>query len=317
MPHDKPRKHHYVSEFQLRLFCESGAEDATLYVYDSRGKRLRASKAVKEASERDYNIIEGDSPNPFAIEEGFSYLEGSIAPTIKNVLEEKVLPETDTNTFIDLITYCAVMYMRVPKTRRFLESTRNSVNEAEFREELLGNEDAWESSLKEHGMPSGRTNPEFSYSKALVEFEKAKERFAPTHNTIMRDGFENVPVVAKELLRRHWSLLVIVKVDYPRFVIGDCPVVLIPNRKQVNEEDKGFGRREVDVFVPLSKSLAMLGSWDIKRKLTHISRERILRLNYESVAASVWNAYGSEADARCMLPSGEEIGIIDYIKSNR
>ena len=108
------RAHHYVPQFWLMGFTETGEQDGRLYVTNLPRKRQWPSNPRGAGHRRDFYRVEDPSlTDPFAIEKLFSKIESDVAPVFKSMTEEKRGPR-DGYELGMLLEYMAIQW--VPET---------------------------------------------------------------------------------------------------------------------------------------------------------------------------------------------------------
>src|SRR5689334_21634139 len=87
------RKHHYVPQFHLAGFTNSGRRKDYFFVFDLKLSEVRRSRPMKVAAERDYYKVSADGYPPEFIEGHFSLTESAFAPLVAEIDETRVFPK--------------------------------------------------------------------------------------------------------------------------------------------------------------------------------------------------------------------------------
>ena len=136
------RRHHYVPQFYLAAFSDSGRKDGRLSVLDQRKLKQWPSTPSNCAFERDlYDVADSIPRNPGAVERVFSTLETRFATVVRSVIEKRVLPTgEDLNALMNFVALTAV---RVPAVRRQVEALSDAFLKHELRQRIARPE-GWE-----------------------------------------------------------------------------------------------------------------------------------------------------------------------------
>jgi len=113
------RQYHYVSEFYLANFTDSGKKEGLLWVLDKEELKQWKGKPSEVGCQKNFYRIEIPDIKPNLMEEILSSYESQAAPVVKKIIDTKTLP-TD-NDLTTLITMVALMALRTPHFRKIYE----------------------------------------------------------------------------------------------------------------------------------------------------------------------------------------------------
>src|SRR5712671_5743609 len=112
----EPRAHHYVPQFWLARFTESGDKEGRLWVTDFKRHKQWSSTPANTGHRRDFYRISDDfRVDPVIVEKFYSRIEDLIAPVLKTLDEERcgpIKPELEA-----LCVFMALQWARVPAFR--------------------------------------------------------------------------------------------------------------------------------------------------------------------------------------------------------
>jgi hypothetical protein len=226
------KKHHYVPQFYLAGFTDTGLKDGHLHVFDKLTGKSRFTIPKDVAFENNfYKIDLGEEVDPLHVENTLSTLEGSWAASLKCVLESSSLP-TDEK-FAELMVFIAFMMVRVRERRTVIERFEESV----LRKEAFAR--SWLSEQSE---------------------------VATTHSKLRSDVFtrtghvqtmiENAVATALLLGRRTWRLWTLCK-GSSDLVCSDNPVSINPTTESATgfPHQLSLASRKCLLLFPLSRRL--------------------------------------------------------------
>ena len=128
----QPRHHHYVPQFYLAGFTATGVVDGPLHVLDCEEGRIWKSTPKGTAHERDFHAVDMGSDNDrMAVEKKLGECEGKWASVLKEIRQNKALPQGDT--LGDLLAFVSFMAVRVPRIRNQVSDFIDRASKAELR----------------------------------------------------------------------------------------------------------------------------------------------------------------------------------------
>jgi hypothetical protein len=272
---DQPRKHHYVPQFYLAGFTETGARDGRLYVLDRRTLRRWQSTPKNSAHQRDFHAIEsGPVGDPMAVEKALSQVEGKWSAATRSVIRDKLLPSDDAVT--DLFALVAFMALRVRRIRSEIKEFIDRASKDELRATFSSRE--------------GRENVRRALANQGNELDEAE--LADLAEFIERDAYEvnfdqtwEVQTMIGLSIRlllvlgmRRWSLWVVAE-DAPDLICSDSPVSLTWLTPSVEPYSPGFGKANTLVTMPLSRRLALASSFEPLMERRIIERREVAEIN--------------------------------------
>jgi hypothetical protein len=215
-----PRKHHYVPKVLLRGFTASGTSEGQLHIVDLLRRTTYASTPEGAAKETDYNLVESEGVDPFAIEHDLlaNTVEGPAASGL-DLLRRGELPGDDDRE--RLLSFIAMQALRAPARREMLDDF--STRAARMALSLAFESDETLEAAR-------RSDPEL----ADLTREEAQEFI---RNAVIRDNptghlanlLPSFGPILDQLVLRSWALLV--APDGVDFVCSDDPVVIVPVRR--------------------------------------------------------------------------------------
>ncbi len=280
-----PVKHHYIPQFFLANFTETGHKDSKLWVTDQKQcKQWSASPSAVAYQNKLYTLEEGTAGEPDAIEKAFSKIESMAAPVINEIIKKKRLPSGDG--FNILINFIATMASRTPRIINNRTKTIIGLSEMLMDGYLLEKE-RWQG-LTSRMINEGKLSPEAldekNYEKMCDFFYSKKYKVDINQNYKIKQIIESIDTLIPLLAQRKWSLLVSedITTTLPQlggFICSDNPVSLVSLVKLPPIYSPGFGMPRTEVTMPLSKDVAIVGRFEGKETVSAISVEGMAAVN--------------------------------------
>jgi hypothetical protein len=275
----QPRRHHYVPQFYLIGFTKSGTADGTLHVLDQQRLKQWSSTPANVALENGFYTVElGPSVDAAVVERTLSRLETDFAPVIRDIAEKRSLPPDEA--FGTLMSFVAVMAARVPKVKNTISEFLEDVARKHeiMRREIARRQGGAQQSEKEAERPTERN-------------EAASLCNQTTHVQLMMDM---VPTLIPLLSQRNWSLWEL-EDGAPDLICSDRPVSLSWVIPMSGLYPPGFGSRGTVVTVPLTRRIALVGTFEPQPAHLAIGAVKVACLN-SATGMYANQLYSSEPD---------------------
>jgi len=266
---DQPRRHHYVPQFYLIGFTESGKPDGTLHVLDQQRLKQWSSTPANIALENGFYTVDlGPSVDAAVVEKTLSRLETDYAPVIRGIAERRSLP-ADDEAFGTLMSFLAVMAARVPGVKntlsKFLEDVARK-HEIMLREIARRRGGSRDSEVEADGHV--QRNVERNEAEALCN--------QTTHVQLM---LELVPTLIPLLGQRNWSLWELEE-GAPDLICSDRPVSLTWLTAAASSlYPPGFGLPGTAVTVPLTRRITIVGTFEAQPAQRTVGAVEVACLN--------------------------------------
>lgn len=254
-----PKKHHYIPEFLLAGFTDTGSKDGLLWVIDKNdGRQWQTKPSGIAFSKGFYDIETDDLPRDF-IENAFAFFEEMAAPVIKKIIIKKSIPVGEN--FERLIMFLSIMAMRVPSVRRIFDGILKNIIEISTKDAFAT--EAHFNSIKERMKNDGIDVSNMKDYKELREFIFSdRYDIKIDQNWQIYTMWHGISIVYPWLIKRNW-MLIAPKTGSTGFICSDRPLSL----RWIKDEGPsffgpGFGLEGTFVAMPLSKKLALFGTFE-------------------------------------------------------
>lgn len=224
MAGDVPRKHHVVSAFHLAEFTDSRKREGRLFIFDKNERNIPPwpTSPSQAARYTDFNRVNVDGVDPMLVEKGFAKQESAVAPIVKQVIDERRIPEGAD--FDLLIGYIALATLRVPHYRNIFSGFNNQVMKQLTRLNFQGSDGAARvrELLEAEGEPV--SDADVLEFQAAIQSDVVTIDFERTWH--VQTMLHSIAVVEFLLKQRLWSLW-ICDDDAPDLVCSDCPLAFM------------------------------------------------------------------------------------------
>lgn len=210
---NEPRAHHFVPQFWMAGFTDTGQKDAKLWVTDLKRKKQWQCKPSEAGHRRDFNRIDHPSlSDPFAIETVFSNIENQVAPVFNALCRDRRGPKDEVELGT-LVEYLAVQWIRVPAFRSLVDGIAGKLIEERLTPE------SWLEAMQKSGV-SAETQ-ESSYEKVRELISGGKIVFSSSTGSYLKHGALILGQIVRVLERFRWNWLLS---QSGQFIGSDNPV---------------------------------------------------------------------------------------------
>lgn len=269
------RNFHYLSQFYLGGFTDTGRDDGALHVYDIVNDKQFVSHPGDAGCERDLYLLDtGDDPQ--ALEKMWTRFEEGGAEAIRYLNTTNTLPDANSEMFANLMVFIALTSVRVPAAIKaandpweqvFKLVLQTAFNSPESHAQVIEN-------LRQAG-----------YDVNDVPHEKMHQHVhREDFKVTVRQGFKMQSIIymlqslAPLLAEREWSILN-VRNGGPLFVCSDRPLTVCPLAGGPPAFTPGFGMIGTLAVFPVTKSLALLGMFEGSRPTTVATDDELTEIN--------------------------------------
>jgi len=253
---DVAKKHHYLPQFYLAAFTNTGTKEGSLTVFDNLERRTWNTKPREVAYQRDFYRVDLPGVEPDALEKTFADFESQAAEVLRQIHFKKQLPEDDDN-FNTLLNFVSFMMVRIPAFRDVHRQNMENCTDMLMRVALHSRE-AWQKIVERIKTDGSDISSEVTYEqmkKFIDEKRYTLEIHRHWHLKTLLDGHDSIlPLLGQ----RDWSLL-IADPNVGYFVTSDRPVLLNWTEEMPAFLSPGLGLLNTEVKMPLTKEVCLIG----------------------------------------------------------
>lgn len=294
------RRQHFIPEFYLAGFTADGSRDSFLQVLDqATGKQWRA-RPRELAHQRDLYRVELPDTDPNVLEKTFAEFEGQVATVLREVEASGRPPEGEA--FSNLMFFTALLAVRIPRHRAQISKFIDEIAKA-MTQLSISTPERWDSTRKRM-VEAG--HPEF----ADMTYDEAKQTFRPDQFKVdfpqtwhVGMLFESAKTILPALGGREWTFL---RTDDETgdFVCSDYPVGLVWSSGEMSFYPPGFGLPDTEVSLPLSRTWAMLGTFEGTGGVDKATLATVAAINSRTCTRAQ-RVFSGQADFAFTKPGGE------------
>jgi hypothetical protein len=308
----KSRKHHFLPQFYLAGFTDSGNKEGTLWVLDKENLRQWESNPKGAAYCKDYYKIDVKDADENAVENAFGEFEGQAADVIRRTVTSEQLPKDED--FIVLMNCVALFWARVPRIRniksRLIENILKKVNRMMVASPQMykGFSDRMRQDGKE--LPEGADD--YEAMKRFVESDEYTVDFDQTWH--VRNMLEAMDKLMPILMKRSWSLLIAQR-GAGSFICSDSPVTLTWTKDIELPVPPGFALKHTAVAMPLNSRITLLGEFDRPSVVAPVPLRYVAYCNSLVAATAQRFVYSTAQDFPCITRLGTVGGSCELLQT--
>lgn len=287
------RHHHYIPQFYLAGFTESGDKDDAIHVTDIREKKEFITNPRNVGAQRDFNRVDIPGVEIDELEKSFSKFESKVAPVLSRIIQKKTLPSGEEMEI--LVNFVALLGTRNPQIRSNFGAAQKQVMHR-VAQLMVADRDTWESQLEQFKKENPEVElPDVSYEemREFVEEQRYEIEFQHGHHATLE--LSALDSVLPFLFEREWSLL-IADEKAGHFVCSDRPVVLNSKKEGRPPIGIGFGTPETELTMPISKRLAVLATFEGPSREVQVNRFIVTAVNSRIIGACDRQVYSPEGN---------------------
>lgn len=255
-----PRRHHFISKFQLTSFTPTGSRHDRLWVTDQKSGKRWQSLIDNIAFEKDlYRIEVGEKEGlePDILESKiFSDIETNVSRIIKTI--ETTLQLPDGEDFFKLIDFIALLFCKNPTHRKLTSKPLEDLNKMILKE-ITSSRERWESIQARMRKDGYTIDEDYEGFKEFVESDNYTIQIS--QNYLIQLMLYSYKVLTPTLLRRKWSLA-IAPDESGGFICSDNPVSLVWTKPIPDFWSPGFGMTNTELTVPLTRNFALVSRFE-------------------------------------------------------
>ncbi|MBZ0102684.1 MAG: DUF4238 domain-containing protein, partial [Thermoanaerobaculia bacterium] len=282
------RAHHYVPGFYLAGFTPSGRRDDFLWVHDRQEGRQFRARPDATGFENDFYRVDLDGLPPDAVERDvLARFDDEGADVLARIARDRALP---TGKELEaLVRFIAISIVRTPGFRKFFLRSKEEMARFHLRF-TLAHPQAYEA-FKKDMEREGKPIREEMNRETLLAFIDEPSRYQIVFDPIVaiRNLLEMHEALFPVIAARTWSLFEAGEDD---FIASDNPVSVVATSPDAGPFF-GFGVKETEITFPLSRSLALVGSFHDQGVVSRIERKLVGLLNRRTLDSAQRFVYSS------------------------
>ena len=251
------RQHHYIPQWYLGGFTDTGTADGFITVHDLKENRDFRTRPQGVGSQRDFNRVEIDGIEPDFLEKSWSQFEGDASQAVGRILEVGSLDNKEDLSY--LLNLIALLAIRNPRARELVNRSQEQILRM-MGQMTLANKESYEKIVASARADGVDIPDSVSYEqmKDFIDRDEYDIQIPRESNIQLELGLLND--IINLLHARKWSLFTPENED-SHFVSCDHPVALAWRDPEVSMPI-GFGLRNTEVSFPINKRYLLVGVFE-------------------------------------------------------
>ncbi len=296
------RNHHWIPQCYLKGFARNRSKNSQLYVVDAKTRRAFMTTPRNVAAQRDFNRIDTPGYDPNLIEAGYGQLEGRAAEVLVRLdTEQEPTSPADLEVLLELVGLMAVRNpVQRENRRRFHADVARRVMDL-----TLATRERWESQVRQ-AEEAGLLQPnDVTYAQAKAFFDGGQYTIEVPTTQHVQTELQLLQTLVERLHQRRWALLRAAP-ETGGFVTSDQPVTLAweDEARERRFPSPGFGLKGTTAVCPLSKGLALLGTFEGQVGTLDLTPEQVAAINTRTISYSGRQIYAGHDHFRFLDGEG-------------
>lgn len=257
-----PKKHHYVSQMQLRFFSIDGKEKQ-VFAFDKQADDVHILAIEDAGAQTGYYTVPTDAGPSLEVEERFAVVEARVRPALKRLTHVQPPPvgsshfQPASGDRAWLCGYIALQHLRVPAQREAMQMMWNL--EGTLQADIVL-QDRKRYAIEVLGKEGPDEESELGRKRALDDLRKGRMTVNSDPSVSIKSMLEVVGQVEERVLRMR--LVLLKRFTAPYFLLSDNPVQLWAPEGHSPLMGVGFGTPGVEVTLPVDPMTVLCATND-------------------------------------------------------
>ena len=285
------RNHHFVPQFYLKGFAKLRSKDAKLTSFDLTTGKQFITRSRNVAAKRDYNRVDIEGVDPNFVETEMAKIEGQLDTAFKRIIDAESIDDQDD------LSWMLVLISRLAVTSPAFRDQRDKFMADVAKRMLhvsLSTEETWTSAMS--GMPNEmKRKPAIPYAKMKEAFDTGAIYPVTSKDALIAQEIQLWADIMPIIEARKWTLM-ISNNGVGNFVTSDRPVSLRWDDESMNGQiyGVGLGMRTTTLIFPLSRHLAVSGSFEYDNGVVPASPELVAQVNLRTFMGAEKQIYAPD-----------------------
>lgn len=257
-----PKKHHYVSQMQLRFFSIDG-KGKQVFAYDKEADTVRISAIEDAAAQAGYYTVPTDDGPSLEVEDRFAFIEGRVHPALERLTHIQPPPFGPLQFRLAsgdrgwLCGYIALQHLRVPAQREAMQVMWNLQGTLTVDIML---QDPQKYAIEVAGKERPDAESESARKRALDSLRQGRMTVNSDPSVSIKAMLEVVGHIEDRV--RQMRLVLMKRFAAPFFLLSDNPVQLWAPEGYSPVMGFGFGTPGVEVTLPVDPMTVLCATND-------------------------------------------------------
>lgn len=254
-----------MPQFYLRNFTADGK----VFVLRTKDSRLFRTSPRNIAGERDLYKLEG--PEPQLAEELFGQVESSLTPILSKIISTESLPPAESDDFVSLMSFLAILEMRHPKQLNKIEDFTKKIMERTV--------ELYSHYIPEEGkkLIDGQVVTRDQVKSAVAALNEGRIKIHVPRDHSLSTSLNTIETITELLMNRSWTLAI---AEENSFITTSKPLLLLWDDIELHlRHPAGFGMKSTTVYFPLSPRLMMIGKFETLKEKCNLDSTAVAAIN--------------------------------------
>lgn len=285
------RNHHFVPQFYLKGFARLRSKDAQLTAFNLATGDQFVTRPRNVAAKRDYNRVDIEGVDPNFVETEMSKIEGDLDAAFKRIIDTESIEDRDD------LSWVLVLISRLAVTTPAFRDQRDKIMADVAKKMIqmsLRTEETWTSVLS--GMPDEmKRKPAIPYAEMKKAIDTGAIYPVTSKDALIAQEVQLWADVMPIIEARKWTLM-ISNNAIGNFATSDRPVSLRWDDESMNRNNYGvgLGMRKTTLIFPLSRHLAVSGSFEYDNGVVPASPELVAQINLRTFMGAEKQVYAPD-----------------------
>lgn len=285
------RNHHFVPQYYLKGFATPRSKDGWLTVFDLKERKSFKTRPRNVAARRDYHRVDIDGVDPNIVETQLATLDDRADKAFRRVIAAQSIADRDDFSFV--LTLIAQIVITGPAFREMRAGIIRQMGSV-MMHNMVASPERWaEVTNGASGDPRIGGDP-IPYEEARAAVENGEIVPVAAKEVLIEQEWKLWPAILPILEGRKWTLLIAPSAS-AGFVTSDRPFSLKWNDASLDggPYGPGLGTGDTNLIFPLSRDLALIGSFEAGGATVEVDETRLAVINLMIFVGAMRQVYGA------------------------
>lgn len=285
------RNHHFVPQYYLKGFATPRSKDGWLSVFDLKEQKSFRTRPRNVAARRDYHRVDIEGIDPNIVETQLAALDDQADKAFRRIIAARSIADRDDFSFV--LTLIAQIAITSPAFRDMRAGIIRQMGTV-MMHNMVASPERWaEVTAGASADPRIGGDP-VPYEEARAAVENGEIVPVAAKEVLIEQEWKLWPAILPLLEARKWTLL-IAPSGSAGFVTSDRPFSLKWNDASLDNPNygPGLGSSDTNLIFPLSRDLALVGSFEAGGGAVEVDEMRVAVINLMIFSGAMRQLYGA------------------------
>ena len=285
------RNHHFVPQYYLKGFATPRSKDGWLSVFDLKERKSFKTRPRNVAARRDYHRVDIEGVDPNIVETQLATLDDQADKAFRRVIAARSIADRDDFSFV--LTLIAQIVITGPAFRDMRAGIIRQMGTV-MMHNMVASPERWAEVTNGASADPRIGGDPVPYEEARAAVENGDVVPVAAKEVLIEQEWRLWPAILPILEGRKWTLL-IAPPGFSGFVTSDRPFSLKWNDTSLDNPNygPGLGTGDTNLIFPLSRDLALIGSFESGGGTLEIDEMRVAVINLMIFSGAMRQLYGA------------------------